>query len=100
MSRAQFYNILAVINAEEFKRCFVRWMQKVLNCIVPDSVNLDSAVAGKTVAIDGKSVNSTGKLTKDGSILNIVSAHVAEMKLTIGSHECMSKQGERAAQCH
>ena len=92
MSRAQFYNILAVVKAETFKQSFIRWMQKVL-----DSVTLGSAVAGNTVAIDGKTVNSTGKLTEDGSILNIVSAHIGELKMTIGSHECMSKQGERAA---
>jgi uncharacterized membrane protein len=90
MSRAQFYNILAVVNAEKFKLCFIRWMQKVMFTVASDSETRVSAVAGKTVAIDGKTVNSTGKLTEDGSILNIVSAHVAEMKLTIGSHECMS----------
>ena len=92
MSRAQFYNILAVVKADEFKRGFIRWMQKVLNSIMPDSV-----VVGKTVAVDGKAVNSTDKLTEDGSVLNIVSAYVSEMKMTIGSHKCMSKQGERAA---
>jgi len=96
MSRAQFYNILAVINAEKFKQCFIRWMKKVLDSVSPSSES-GSAVEGKTVAIDGKTINSTSKLTDDGSILNIVSAHVAEMKMTIGSHECMSKQGERAA---
>jgi len=87
MCLAQFYNILAVVNAEEFKRCFVRWMQGVLG----------SALPGKTVALDGKVVCSTDKLTDDGSILNIVSAYVSELKLTIGSHECMSKPGEREA---
>ena len=97
MSQAQFYNILGVVKADEFKRSFIRWMQKVLSSIVPASTDAGSAVAGKTIAIDGKAVNSTGKLTADGSVLNIVSAYVAEMKITIGSHECMSKQGERAA---
>jgi len=97
MSRAQFYNILAVVNAEKFKLCFINWMQKVLGFAVPDSAMQGSAVAGKTVAFDGKTINSTRKLTEDGGILNIVSAYVAEMKMTIGSHECMSKQGERAA---
>jgi len=87
MCKSQFYNILAIVNVEEFKRCFVNWMQGVLGC----------AVKGKTVAIDGKVVCGTDKLTKDGSILNIVSAYVAELKLTIASHECMSKPGERAA---
>ena len=97
MSRAQFYNILAVVKADEFKRSFIRWMQKVMSSVVPDSTPSSSVVAGKTVALDGKTVNSTDKLTEDGSVLNIVSAYVAEMKMTIGSHECMSKQGERAA---
>ena len=87
MSRAQFYNILAIVNVEEFKRCFASWMQGVLGL----------SVKGKTVAIDGKVVCGTDKLTKDGSILNIVSAYVAELKMTIGTHECMSKPGERAA---
>jgi len=97
MSRAQFYNIVAVVKAEEFKQSFIRWMQKVLSSVAPYSVEAGSVIAGKTVAIDGKTVNSTDKLTEDGSVLNIVSAYVAEMKMTIGSHECMSKQGERAA---
>jgi len=87
MCKSQFYNILAIVNVEEFKRSFVRWMQGVLG----------RTVAGKTVAIDGKTICGTDKLTKDGSILNIVSAYVAELKMTIGSHECMSKPGERAA---
>ena len=97
MSRAQFYNILGVVKADEFKRSFIRWMQKVLSSIVTDSMDAGCVVAGKTIAIDGKAVNSTGKLTEDGSVLNIVSAYVAEMKMTIGSQECMSKQGERTA---
>jgi predicted transposase YbfD/YdcC len=87
MSKSQFYNILAIVNAEEFKRSFVRWMQGVLG----------RTVVGKTVAIDGKIVCGTDKLTKDGSILNIISAYAAELKMTIGSHECMSKPGERDA---
>jgi len=87
MCIAQFYNILSIVNAEAFKRCFVRWMQSVLGRGVP----------GKTIAIDGKTICGTDKLTDDGSILNIVSAYVAELKMTIGSHECNSKPGERAA---
>jgi predicted transposase YbfD/YdcC len=85
--RAQFYNILRCVDAEKFKLSFVRWMQSVLG----------ETVAGKTVAIDGKTVCGSDKLTKDGSILNIVSAYVGEFKMIIGSHECTSKPGERAA---
>jgi len=87
MSKSQFYNILGIVNAEAFKRCFVAWMQGILS----------NALPGKTISIDGKTVCGTDKLTKDGSILNIVSAYVSELKLTIGSHECSSKPGERRA---
>jgi predicted transposase YbfD/YdcC len=85
--RAQFYNILRCVDAEKFKLSFVRWMKSVLG----------ETVAGKTVAIDGKTICGSDKLTKDGSILNVLSAYVGEFKMTIGSHECTSKPGERAA---
>ena len=68
MSRAQFYNILAVVKADEFKRSFIRWMQKVLSSIMPNPVEGGSVVEGKTVAIDGKAINSTDKLTADGNV--------------------------------
>jgi len=85
MCRAQLYNILAIVNIKEFKQSFARWMRTVLG----------GGVKGKTIAIDGKVVCGTDKLTKCGGILNVVSAYVVELKLTIGSHECMSKPGER-----
>lgn len=87
LSKSQFYNILAVVNAEAFKKSFIRWMQNILK----------SALPGKTIAIDGKTICSTDKLTKDGSVLHIVSAYVSELKLTIGSNECNCKPHERAA---
>jgi len=85
--RAQMYNILGCVDAEKFKLSFIRWMQSILG----------NSVSRKTVAIDGKTVCGSEKLTRDGSILNIVSAYVSELKMTIGSHECTSKPGERAA---
>jgi predicted transposase YbfD/YdcC len=85
--RAQIYNILKCVDSEKFKLSFIRWMQSIL----------ENSIDGKTIAIDGKTVCGTEKLTKDGSILNIVSAYVSDLKMVIGSHECASKPGERAA---
>ena len=59
--RAQFYNILKCVDAEKFNRVFIKWMQSVLQGNVP----------GKTIALDGKTVCGTGKLTEDGSVLHI-----------------------------
>jgi len=85
--RAQFYNILACVDSEKFNRSFTKWMQEILQ----------GGMAGKTVAIDGKTVCSTDKLTKDGSILHIASAIVSEYGMVIGSHECGTKTGEITA---
>ena len=76
--RAQFYNILGCVDAEKFNKLFIKWMQGVLH----------SSLAGKTVAIDGKTICSTGKLKEDGSALHIASAIVSEYGLVIGSQEC------------
>ena len=85
--RAQFYNILGYVKPEKFNEAFIKWVKNVL------CVNR----AGKTVAIDGKSICSTDKLTVDGSILHIASAIVSEYGLVIGSRECNTVMGEITA---
>lgn len=85
--RAQFYNILARVDAEKFNRLFIKWMQGVL-C---------GNTKGKTIAIDGKTICSTDKLSSDGSALHIASAIISEYGMVIGSKECATKTGEVAA---
>jgi predicted transposase YbfD/YdcC len=84
--RAQFYNILKCVDANKFKLSFSRWMRGVLQ-----------STKGKTVAVDGKTVCGTDKLTDDGSVLHIASALVSEFKLVIGFQECATKTGEITA---
>jgi hypothetical protein len=71
--RAQFYNILRCVDADKFSRSFARWMTTVLS----------GGAQGKTISIDGKTVCSTGRLTKDGSVLHIASALVSEHNLPV-----------------
>jgi len=85
--RAQFYNILGYVKPEKFNEVFIKWVQRVL-CV---------SVSGKTVAIDGKTICSTDKLTADGNALHIASAIVSEYGLVIGSQECDTKTGEITA---
>lgn len=85
--RAQFYNIIGSVNPDAFKIHFIKWMQSLL-C---------HGISGKTVSIDGKSIRSTGKLTKDGSIVHMASALISERGLVIGSVECGTKTGEITA---
>jgi predicted transposase YbfD/YdcC len=72
------------VDAEKFSGTFIKWMQSLLQ----------GGVAGKTVAIDGKSVCATDKLTRDGSVLHIASAIVSEYGMVIDSRECGTKTGE------
>ena len=85
--RAQFYNILGCVDAEKFNYYFTKWVQNLL----------PGDLMGKTVAIDGKTICSTDKLTEDGSVLHIASAIVSEYGLVIGSQECGTKTGEITA---
>jgi predicted transposase YbfD/YdcC len=85
--RAQFYNILGCVNAEKFNHHFTKWVQNLL----------PGSLTGKTVAIDGKTICSTDKLTEGGSVLHIASAIVSEYGLVIGSRECGTKTGEITA---
>jgi len=85
--RAQFYNILGYVNPEKFNEVFIKWVKDVL-C---------GNKSGKTVAIDGKSICSTDKLTQDGSLLHIASAIVSEYGIVIGSRECNTSMGEITA---
>jgi hypothetical protein len=85
--RAQYYNILRCVDASKFGFGFNRWMSAVLG----------RSIQGKTVAVDGKTVCGTGKLTQDGSVLHIASALVSELNLVIGSLECGTKTGEQTA---
>jgi len=75
------------VDAGKFNLGFSRWMATVL----------DGPPAGKTIAIDGKTVCGTGKLTKDGSVLHIAGTLVSELNLVIGSVGCGTKAGEKAA---
>lgn len=58
---------------------------------------LQESMVGKTVAIDGKTIRSTDKLTKDRSALHIASAIVSAHGMIIGSRECDTKTGEVTA---
>lgn len=83
-SRAQFYNILRTVNDKFFEKVFIKLMQSIVQ----------GKTQGKTIAIDGKAIRSTGKLSHDGSILHIASAIISNCGLIIGSRECEEKIGE------
>ena len=86
-SRAQFYNLLACVDSSKFNMAFIKGMQYVLH----------GSAAGKTIAIDGKTICSTDKLTADNNPLHIASAIISDNNLVIGSLPCEMKISEPEA---
>lgn len=86
-SRAQFYNLVGCIDSEKFNMIFIKWVEE----IVKDCNN------DKTIAIDGKTICSTDKLSKGKGHLHILSAIISENKLILGSLPCKTKINEPEA---
>jgi predicted transposase YbfD/YdcC len=81
---AQFMNILGNIKADSLDSIFVSWCKMLVQHQLKD----------KTIAIDGKTVCTTGNMKAFESPLHIVSAYVAEYGLTIGQVAVDAKSNE------
>jgi predicted transposase YbfD/YdcC len=75
---------LKLVNRESLNRCFIHWAQSFF----PDKVE------GVTISFDGKTIRSTGKMEKYASPLHIVSAHLANLGITIGQQTVDGKTNE------
>ena len=76
--------LLKIIKPKSLNQCFMRWTQSFL----PDGMK------GFTLSFDGKTIRSTGKMAKYDKPLHIVSAHVAELGITIGQQTVNEKSNE------
>lgn len=81
---AQFMNILGNVKAESLNRSFMKWCEMLV----------EGGVVGKTIAIDGKAVCSTGNMQSYKSPLHIVSAYITELGITIGQLATEDKSNE------
>ena len=80
------------------------WLLCLLKLILPESLNrhfiewvtslLPVSKKGLTVSFDGKTVRSTGKMSKHKEALHIVSAHIAQLGITFGQETVSSKSNE------
>lgn len=83
-SRAQFYNLIGCIDPKSLNKLFIEWVEE----IVKDKEE------EKTIAIDGKTICSTDKLTENNNPLHILSAIISENNLILGSLPCKTKISE------
>lgn len=79
-----FLCILKLVKPASLNACFVKWVQMML----------PAEMRGKTIAIDGKTIRSTGKMRSYESPLHIVSAQLGELGLTFGQKSVNDKSNE------
>ena len=78
-------DILAVLDPEQFQRCFVAWVAALTGA--PEGV----------IAIDGKTVRRSGQKRKGQAPIHMVSAFAARQRLVLGQVKVAEKSNEIAA---
>lgn len=82
-----YYWLLSLLNladCDSLNRCLMQWAESLL----PESKE------GLTVSLDGKTIRSTLKMSKNESALHIVSAQVSELGITLASKSVDEKSNE------
>jgi predicted transposase YbfD/YdcC len=75
-------DILAVLDAEQFQRCFVAWVAALTG--TPEGV----------IAIDGKTARRSGRKNGDTPPIHMVSAFAARQRLVLGQVKVSEKSNE------
>ena len=71
-SYMQYTNIMGIIKSESLNEAMIKWIGSIIE------------VAGKTIAIDGKTICSTEKMGAFQKPIHIVSAYISELGITLG----------------
>jgi hypothetical protein len=75
-------DILAVLDAEQFQRCFVAWIAAL------------TGVPAGVIAIDGKTVRRSGRKSGGKAAIHMVSAFAARQRLVLGQVKVAEKSNE------
>lgn len=77
--------LLKIIDPKSFNTCFINWAASLLPT---------GNVKNLTLSLDGKTVCSTAKMKKYENPLHIVSAQIAQFKITLGQQAVDGKSNE------
>ena len=81
-----FRRVLSAVNPKAFNACFIAWVQA-----------LSLGTAGKLIALDGKTVRHSFDRATGRKALHVVSAWIAENRLTLGQIVTEDKSNEITA---
>lgn len=85
-SHDTFGRVFALLDAEQFEKCFVEWVQLV-----------NEVTEGQTVPVDGKTLRRSHDKTLGKKALHIVSAWASENRLVLGQVKTDEKSNEITA---
>ena len=77
-------SLLQLVKPESLNKCLMNWAESIL----PEDRK------GLTIALDGKTIRSTGKMASYDSPLHIISAQVSELGITFASKSVEGKSNE------
>ncbi len=77
-------SLLKLVKPESLNKCLMKWAESIL----PEERK------GLTIALDGKTVRSTGKMGAYDSPLHIISAQLSELGITFASKSVEGKSNE------
>ena len=76
--------LLKLIDPKSLNQCLMNWVQSLL----PDGAQ------SMTLSFDGKTIRSTGKMAKYNSAMHIISAHIAQLGITLAQKKVDDKSNE------
>jgi predicted transposase YbfD/YdcC len=85
-SHDTFGDIFAMINGDEFQRCFIKWVEGVF-----------TVTGGQVVGIDGKTARRSYDKSIGKDAIHIVSAWASESGITLGQRKVDAKSNEITA---
>lgn len=78
--------LFARIDAKEFEKCFIEWVQSVVEL-----------TKGQVIAIDGKTLRGSSSLTNGKKAIHMVSAFASANQVVLGQLACEEKSNEITA---
>lgn len=78
--------LFARIDAKEFEKCFIEWVQSVVEL-----------TKGQVIAIDGKALRGSSSVTNGKKAIHMVSAFASANQVVLGQLACQEKSNEITA---
>ena len=96
-SHDTFNRVLCLIDAQQFQKSFVDWVDNIRNTIKTTYNQTDALDNKDIISIDGKTVRNSKDSSKNKKPIHMVSALSSKYGLALGQQKCFEKSNEITA---